>query len=133
MKENIFVLVVIIWLNKIHIADICSVGDDGILQTRKILGTCLNVITNLTVDCIKCIQMLENKRSELHTILQTKLAFSLEQTISFAKLAYQIDYLGDNTDGDLIYYGMFKYCTRCVQTVLTDSSLQVGPCPCISL
>ncbi|XP_004306022.1 PREDICTED: HEAT repeat-containing protein 5B isoform X1 [Fragaria vesca subsp. vesca] len=112
-------------LLKRYIDDICSVGDDGILQTRKILGTCLNVITNLTVDCIKCIQMLENKRSELHTLLQTKLAFSLEQTISFAKLAYQIDYLGDNTDRDSIYYGMFKYCTRCVQTVLTDSSLQV--------
>lgn len=97
---------------------------------RKILGTCLNVITNLTKDCIKCIHVLENKRSDLHTLMQTKLAFSLEQTISFAKLGYEMDYLGDNTDGGLIYYTMFKYCTRCVQTVLTDSSIQVCPCSC---
>ncbi|XP_062009645.1 protein SWEETIE isoform X1 [Rosa rugosa] len=112
-------------LLKRFIDDTCSVGDDGILQMRKILGTCLNVITDLTKDCIKCIHMLENKRSDSHTLLQTKLAFSLEQTISFAKLGYEMDYLEDNTDGDSIYYGMFKYCTRCVQTVLTDSSLQV--------
>ncbi|XP_050383979.1 protein SWEETIE isoform X2 [Argentina anserina] len=112
-------------LFKRYIDGICSVGDDGILQMRKILGTCLNEITNLTKDCIKCIQMLENKRSDLHALLQTKLAFSLEQTISFAKLSYEMDYIRDHTDGDSMYYGMFKYCTRCVQTVLTDSSLQV--------
>lgn len=112
----------------------CTVGDDGILQMRKILGTCLNVITNLTKDCIKCIHVLENKRSDLLTLMQTKLAFSLEQTISFAKLGYEMDYLGENTDGGLIYYTMFKFCTRCVQTVLTDSSIQVRPCSfCIPL
>ncbi|KAM1332268.1 hypothetical protein ACFX2F_008459 [Malus domestica] len=92
---------------------------------QKLLGTCLNVITDLTGDCIKSIHLQENKRSDLHILLQTKLAFSLEQTISFAKLGYEINYLEENRDGDSVYYTMFKYCTKCVQTVLTDSNIQV--------
>lgn len=97
---------------------------------RKILRTCLNVITDLTKDCIKCIHLQENKSSDLHILQQTKLAFSLQQIISFAKLGYEMDYLEDNTDGDLVYYTMFKYCTKRVQTVLSDSNKQVHPYAC---
>ncbi|BBH06892.1 HEAT repeat-containing protein [Prunus dulcis] len=104
--------------------DKSGIGEDGILHMRKILRTCLNVITDLTKDCIKCIHLQENKSSDLHILQQTKLAFSLQQIISFAKLGYEMDYLEDNTDGDLVYYTMFKYCTKCVQTVLSDSNKQ---------
>ncbi|CAN6577655.1 unnamed protein product [Malus baccata var. baccata] len=105
--------------------DKSGVGEDGLLHMQKLLGTCLNVITDLTEDCIKSIHLQENKRSDLHILLQTKLAFSLEQTISFAKLGYEINYLEENRDGDSVYSTMFKYCTKCVQTVLTDSNIQV--------
>lgn len=97
---------------------------------RKILRTCLNVITDLTKDCIKCIHLQGNKSSDLHILQQMKLAFSLEQIISFAKLGYEMDYLEENTDGDLVYYTMFKYGTKCVQTVLSDSNRQVHPYAC---
>ncbi|XP_034224220.1 protein SWEETIE isoform X2 [Prunus dulcis] len=112
-------------LLKRFIDDKSGIGEDGILHMRKILRTCLNVITDLTKDCIKCIHLQENKSSDLHILQQTKLAFSLQQIISFAKLGYEMDYLEDNTDGDLVYYTMFKYCTKCVQTVLSDSNKQV--------
>ncbi|KAM2466399.1 hypothetical protein PS1_008328 [Malus domestica] len=112
-------------LLKRFIDDKSGVGEDGLLHMQKLLGTCLNVITDLTEDCIKSIHLQENKRSDLHILLQTKLAFSLEQTISFAKLGYEINYLEENRDGDSVYSTMFKYCTKCVQTVLTDSNIQV--------
>lgn len=112
-------------LLKRFIDDKSGVGEDGILHMRKVLRTCLNVITDLTKDCIKCIHLQENKSSDLHILQQMKLAFSLEQIISFAKLGYEMDYLEENTDGDLVYYTMFKYGTKCVQTVLSDSNRQV--------
>ncbi|XP_050123637.1 protein SWEETIE-like isoform X1 [Malus sylvestris] len=112
-------------LLKRFIDDKSSVGEDGLLHMRKLLGTCLNVMTDLTEDCIKSIHLQENKRSDSHILLQRKLAFSIEQTISFAKLGYEMDYLDENRDGDSVYYPMFKYCTKCVQTVLSDSNVQV--------
>ncbi|EXB97166.1 hypothetical protein L484_008656 [Morus notabilis] len=101
-----------------------KVGDDGVAQMRMILGTCLDAIANLSKDCIKRIHLLESK-SDLCTLWQSKLAFSLEQTILFAKLVHEMECLGEHTDNDSVYFIVFKYCTECIQTTLTDSNMRV--------
>ncbi len=83
------------------------------------------MIANLTTDCIKCIHLLENKRSDLRKLHQMKLAFSVEQTISFAKLVHETERLGASEGSDPIYFTLFKCCTECIRTLLTDSSIQV--------
>ncbi|KAK9272907.1 hypothetical protein L1049_003286 [Liquidambar formosana] len=67
-------------LLKKHVDDKSKLDDNGILHLRTILGACLNAIASLTKDCIEGIHLLENKKSDLHKLLQMKLAFSLEQT-----------------------------------------------------
>eukprot|EP00257_Ricinus_communis_P015345 XP_015573232.1 protein SWEETIE isoform X1 [Ricinus communis] len=99
--------------------------DDGSLHLRATIGTCMNLVADLTEDCLKGIHFLENKRSDLRKLLQLKLAFSLEQTISLAKLACQIECFGETKSSSPICYTVFKCCTRYFHTVLSDSNVQV--------
>ncbi|XP_050228760.1 protein SWEETIE isoform X2 [Mercurialis annua] len=96
-------------------------GDDGSLYLRASFGACLNLISDLTKDCIKGIQFLENKRSDLRKLLQLKLAFSMEQIMSLAKLACQ--YLGETNPP--ICFEVFKCCIKYVHIILSDSNSQV--------
>ncbi|XP_057950084.1 protein SWEETIE isoform X2 [Malania oleifera] len=105
--------------------DQSELSDETILYLRTIIGACLAVISSLTKNCIEGIHLLEKKRSDLSKLLQMKLAFFVEQTFSFAKLAYEIQPLGEHMDSNTIYYTIFKNCIVCIQTVLTDSSVQV--------
>ncbi|EEF45628.1 conserved hypothetical protein [Ricinus communis] len=112
------------------LADVCIVDssihcDDGSLHLRATIGTCMNLVADLTEDCLKGIHFLENKRSDLRKLLQLKLAFSLEQTISLAKLACQIECFGETKSSSPICYTVFKCCTRYFHTVLSDSNVQV--------
>ncbi|XP_057993388.1 protein SWEETIE isoform X1 [Hevea brasiliensis] len=100
-------------------------GDDGSPHLRAILGTCLNLIADLTKDCIKGIHFVENKRSESRKLLQLKLSFSLEQTISLAKVACQMKCLGETKSRSPFCFTVFKYCSKYFQAVLSDSNLQV--------
>ncbi|XP_059452821.1 protein SWEETIE isoform X2 [Corylus avellana] len=102
-----------------------ELGDDGILHLRAVLGTCLNMVANLTKDCIDGIHLLENKRSTLRKLLQMKLVFCVEQTITFTKLVHEIQCLGKSKGSDPIYFTLFKYCTECIRTLLADSNIQV--------
>ena len=106
------------------VSDKYYVGDDCILIMRTIFGTCLTSIANLSKDCIKSIHQLEN-RSDLRPLWLAKLAFSVEQTISFAKLVHEMECLRES-DHDPVYFAMFKYCTECIQTILADSKIQVN-------
>lgn len=58
-------------------------------------------------------------------VLQIKLAFSLEQNFSFTMLAYEIGCLQQTKDSNPIHFSLFKYCTKLMQTVLTDDDIQV--------
>uniref|UniRef100_A0A2P2MKT4 HEAT repeat-containing protein 5B isoform X2 n=1 Tax=Rhizophora mucronata TaxID=61149 RepID=A0A2P2MKT4_RHIMU len=98
-------------------------GDD--LQLRVIIGTCLNVIADLAKDCVKGIHLLENTRSDLCKLLKLKLSFSLEQIVSFAKLANDIGCPGETKGNYPIFFATFKYCSNYFQMVLNDQSLQV--------
>ncbi|KAF5457431.1 hypothetical protein F2P56_021532, partial [Juglans regia] len=111
--------------NRICAAENSKLGDDGVQYLRAVIGTCLNVIANLTKDCIEGIHVLENKRSDLRKLLQMKLAFSAEQTISFAKLVHEIQCLGQSKDIHPIYFTLFMYCTECIRTLLIDVNIQV--------
>lgn len=102
-----------------------KLGDEGSHYLRAILGTCLNVLANLIKECIKGIHLLDNKRSDLRKLLQMKLAFSVEQTVSFAKLVHGIHCLGSNSS-DAIYFTLLKYCTECIRMSLVDSNIQVN-------
>ncbi|KAB1211181.1 HEAT repeat-containing protein 5A [Morella rubra] len=122
-EVNDFVKCTISSLEKL-ISENFKLGDEGSHYLRAILGTCLNVLANLIKECIKGIHLLDNKRSDLRKLLQMKLAFSVEQTISFAKLVHGIHCLGSN-GSDAIYFTLLKYCTECIRMSLVDSNIQV--------
>lgn len=112
-------------------ADNSKLGDDGILHLRTVIGTCLDVIANLTTDFIEDIHLLEYKRSDLRKLHQMKIAFSVEQTISFAKLVHEIEGLDESEGSDPVYFTLFKCCTECIRTLLTDSSILVNRSLCV--
>lgn len=91
------------------------------------------MIADLTKDCIKGIHLLENKRSDLRKLLQLKLSFSIEQVMSFAKLAFEIQCPGETEISNPIGPTVLSYCTRYVQTVLNDSNPQVSSYSCMHL
>ncbi|KAM7267217.1 hypothetical protein ACFE04_009383 [Oxalis oulophora] len=101
-----------------------ALGDDGKCQHEAVLGTYLNVITDLSTNCINNIHKSENKKSEQRKLLHSKLAFSLEQTILLAKVAWEIECVEDGNPSS-ICFAVFKYCTKCVQAALSDSDIQV--------
>ncbi|XP_044468488.1 protein SWEETIE isoform X3 [Mangifera indica] len=119
-----FVKFVLSALKKL-VEDVQKLEDDEINHLRTIFGTCLNVIADLMKDCIKGIRQLENNRSDFWKLLQLKLAFSLEQIVSFAKLAYEIEFPEDEKDSNPIGFAVFKFCAECVKTVLRDSNTKV--------
>ncbi|XP_065854037.1 protein SWEETIE isoform X2 [Euphorbia lathyris] len=99
--------------------------DDGSFNLKATFGACLTLIGDLAKGCIDDIHFLENKRSDSRKLLQLKLSFSLEQTMSLAKLAYQIEPPGENRSSSAICYSVFRCCTKYFQTVLCNSNLQV--------
>lgn len=113
------------WLIKFCFADAPNLGDDAIVHLRNILCTSLNEIAGLTKDCIEGIHLLHDKRSDLRKLLLLKLAFSIEQIVVLPKRVHEIQCLEGNGDSDPVYYSVFKFCTNCMQTILTDSNLQV--------
>ncbi|KAL8123865.1 hypothetical protein AgCh_011749 [Apium graveolens] len=102
-----------------------KLGEDGISLLRTIIGACIDLFINLTKDCIKSIHLVENKKSNSCKLLQMKLAFSLEQMTSFAKLAYEVESFGDNDESKPMLYTVLSNCTRCIQASLTDQEKQV--------
>ncbi|PON93486.1 Coatomer beta subunit [Trema orientale] len=101
-----------------------KIADDNIPHIQMIFGICFNAIANLSKDCVQKIHLLET-RSSLRTLWQAKLAFSLEQTILFAKLIHEIGCLGEQGDSEHAYFNVFKCCTECIQNILKDSNIQV--------
>ncbi|GMI85490.1 SWEETIE [Hibiscus trionum] len=107
------------------IDDAPNLGDDAIAHLRNILCTSLDELADLTKDCIEGIHLLHNKRSDLRKLLLLKLAFSIEQIVMLLKIMHEIQCLEGNKDSDPVYFSVFKFCTDCMLTVLTDSNLQV--------
>lgn len=106
-------------------ADKSKLGEDGISLLRTIFGACVDLFVSLSMDCIKSIHLVENKKSNSCKLLQMKLAFSLEQMTSFAKLAYEIESFGDHDEGKPMLYTVLSNCTKCIQASLTDQEKQV--------
>ncbi|GMP28425.1 hypothetical protein CsSME_00003976 [Camellia sinensis var. sinensis] len=112
-------------LLKTHIDDKSKSGDDGICYMRTIIGACLDVVASLTKDCIESIHLLEKKRSSTCKLLQMKLAFALKQMPLLAKLAYEIECPGENQEKNPILFTVIQHCTKCIQTILSDTNIQV--------
>jgi len=91
-----------------------------------ITRTCLTASVILAENCTKGIHQLENKRSNLHKLLLLKLALSLEQTTSFAKLAFEIQLLEENQGCKPVFYAMICNAIRCFRSALTDTDIQVS-------
>ena len=106
-------------------ADKSKLGEDGIFVLRTIIGACIDLFISLTKDCIKSIHLVDNKKSNSCKLLQTKLALSLEQMASFAKLAYEIESFGDNVETKPMLFTVLSNCTRCIQASLADQEIQV--------
>lgn len=109
----------------IYVADAPNLGDDVIVHLRNILCTSLDELADLTKDCIEGIHLLHNKRSDLRKLLLLKLAFSIEQIVMLPEIMLEIQCLEGNKNSDPIYFSVFKFCTDCMLTILTDSNLQV--------
>nr|KYP59481.1 HEAT repeat-containing protein 5B [Cajanus cajan] len=99
--------------------------DDSILPLKDMFGTCLSVVAALTKDCIEGFHLQEVKSFNQRKLMHTKLAFSLEQIISISKLALESKYAEDCEARNSICVGALRYCVRCIQTVLSDSNMQV--------
>ncbi|PWA87585.1 HEAT repeat-containing protein [Artemisia annua] len=102
-----------------------KLDDDAICYLRTITRTCLNMNINMTNDCIKNIHQLEDKMTNSSKLPQKKLAFSLEQIITFAKLAYEIELISDNQESKPIFYSMLCQCRNSFHEVLKDQHIQV--------
>lgn len=111
-------------LFKKHVDDKSKLGDDFVLHLKTILQACLKEVAKLTRDCVEAIHLVEKKRSNLHKMLQMKLAFSLEQIYLFAKQAHEIECLRENEDSNP-YFTLLKHCMECFQAVLSDFNIQV--------
>ncbi|XP_004232371.1 protein SWEETIE isoform X1 [Solanum lycopersicum] len=110
---------------KTYVTDISELGNDSIGYLMTITRTCLTTSVILAENCTKGIHQLENKRSNLHKLLLLKLALSLEQTTSFAKLAFEIQLLKENQGCKPVFYAMICNATRCFRSALTDPDIQV--------
>ncbi|TKY64772.1 HEAT repeat-containing protein 5B [Spatholobus suberectus] len=99
--------------------------DDSILPLRDMFGTCLSVVAALTKDCIEGFHLQKVKSFNQRRLIHTKLAFSLEQIISISKLALESKDAEDCEARNSICVGALRYCVRCIQTVLSDSNMQV--------
>ncbi|CAL0321677.1 unnamed protein product [Lupinus luteus] len=102
-----------------------SERDDNILSLSKIFGSCLSMVVGLTKDCIEGLHSQEVKSFNQRKLLQKKLAFSLEQHILIAKLALEVERVEEGKERNSIYVSALSYCIRCIQTVLSDSNIQV--------
>ncbi|XP_060193029.1 protein SWEETIE [Lycium barbarum] len=110
---------------KTYVTDISELGNDSVGCLMTITRTCLTASVILAENCTKGIHQLENKRSNLQKLLLLKLALSLEQTTSFAKLAFEIQLLEENQGCKPIFCAMICNATRCFRSALTDSDIQV--------
>ncbi|XP_057757016.1 protein SWEETIE isoform X1 [Arachis stenosperma] len=99
--------------------------DDGALQLRELFGTCLSVVAAMTKDCIEGFHLQEIRGSNLRKLIQMKLVFSLEQSISIAKLALELKCVADGETSNSLCANALRYCIRCIQTVLNDSNLEI--------
>ncbi|GAB4832302.1 hypothetical protein Ancab_006313 [Ancistrocladus abbreviatus] len=99
--------------------------EDTIIQLQMIIGACQNAIANLMKDCIEAIHLLENRPSSMRRIVHRKLAFCLEQTLLLSSLVYKIELLQGDKCINSINMSIFTECTKCVEIVLIDSSIQV--------
>ncbi|XP_061348491.1 protein SWEETIE-like isoform X3 [Gastrolobium bilobum] len=99
--------------------------DGSILPLREVFRTCLSIVAALTKDCIEGFHLQEVKSFNQRKLIHTKLAFALEQIISIAKLALEIKYVEDCDGSNSICVSALRYCIRCMQTVLSDSNIQV--------
>lgn len=92
---------------------------------ETILEACLNESTNLTRDCIESINLLDDKKTDVRKLLLLKLAFSLEQTVLVAKLAYEHALLGGERESDCKFLSVLTCCTNSIRSVFSDSNIQV--------
>ncbi|XP_058187917.1 protein SWEETIE-like isoform X1 [Rhododendron vialii] len=110
---------------KTHVDDESKLDADVICYLTTIFGACLDVISSLTQGCIDSIHEVERKRSGSGKLLQMKLAFAVEQMYSLAKLAYEVECLGNNQENGPILFTVIQHCTRCIHVVLIDTNTQV--------
>ncbi|KAM3285916.1 protein SWEETIE isoform X1 [Capsicum chacoense] len=110
---------------KTYVTDISELGNDDLGYLMTITRTGLTASVVLAENCTKGIHQLENKRSNLHKLLLLKLSLSLEQTTSFAKLAFEIQLLEENQGCKPVFYAMICNATRCFRSALTDTDIQV--------
>ncbi|XP_022635843.1 protein SWEETIE isoform X2 [Vigna radiata var. radiata] len=97
---------------------------DSFIPLRDMFGTCLSVVAALTKDCIEECHLLVKSFNQ-RKLIHTKLSFSLDQIVSISKLALESKYAEDCEARNSICVGALQYCIRCIQTLLSDSNMQV--------
>ncbi|KAL7606152.1 hypothetical protein Lser_V15G19771 [Lactuca serriola] len=110
---------------KNHVNEKSTLDDDDAVYLRTIIGACLNMNIYLTNNCIKNIHQQEEKMNNSSKLPQKKLAFSLEQIITFAKLTHEIQLVTENPDTKAVSYAILCQSANSFHKVLNDQYIQV--------
>nr|GMD55450.1 HEAT repeat-containing protein 5B isoform X2 [Ipomoea batatas] len=102
-----------------------DLGDDEVQSFTTTTRACLSASASLIKDCIESIHQSENKKSNMLKLLLMKLAMSLEQTITLAKVSFEIEHHRENEEYKPILYTTLCHSTHCIRTALCDSEIQV--------
>uniref|UniRef100_A0A803LAT9 HEAT repeat-containing protein n=1 Tax=Chenopodium quinoa TaxID=63459 RepID=A0A803LAT9_CHEQI len=117
-----FVVKICVLLNS-FVEDKSVLTLDAVHHLQSIVGACQNFTSDFAIDCIEAIHLLENRRSNVRRLLHAKLAFCLEQMLSFADLVYKMELCPEKKSTKNV--ATFLGCTRSIRLVIMDANLQV--------
>lgn len=98
---------------------------DSITHFVSITRACVDATVSLTNNCIQAIHQLEEKRSNMHKMLLLKLAYSVEQLLTYAAVLYTSADSGENQEINPVFYRFLHHSIQCTRAVLTDPDIQV--------
>ncbi|XP_047310511.1 protein SWEETIE isoform X2 [Impatiens glandulifera] len=113
-------------LLKKHLSDKSNkLGEDDICCLRTMIGACLNAIASLTKDFIEQTHMLEKSNTLSSKLLQSRLAFFLEQSIVLSKISFELECPKETQENNPMLFAFFRLGTKCIQTALSNTNMQV--------
>ncbi|CAH9132426.1 unnamed protein product [Cuscuta epithymum] len=109
----------------IHITGSPGFLDDEVQLFDATVRACVSASASLLTDCIESIHQSQNTKLNMLKLLFMKLAMSLEQSISLAKVAFDVQCHGEKRESKPVLYTILCHSTQCFRTVLNDSEMQV--------
>ncbi|VFQ70327.1 unnamed protein product [Cuscuta campestris] len=109
----------------IHVNGAPHLGDDDVQFFTATFRACISASASSLEDCIESIHQFQDKKSNRLKLLFMKLAMYLEQCVSLAKTAFEVECHREKQEFKVVLYATLCHSTKCFQTVLSDSEIQV--------